>query len=234
MRKKILEIGCGEGVNTYYLSKKNDIIGIDISEEVIVVARRRFPSVDYRVMNTERLEFTNDYFDQVYALDVLEHVDNLDRVIAEVWRVLRPGGEFIANIPYWKSEQWLLKLRPTYFKEIHHSRIFGENTLEELLGDNKFSLIKKARAGFLSHVFQYYMFKRTPLGKTQLGIGDWRDNWKTKTLSISLLFFDERLFQTPLKYCPVWFITLPLGLIINFFGNIFFPKSFFYKFKKYA
>ncbi len=234
MRKKILEIGCGEGVNASHLSKYNDIIGIDMSEENIVVARRKFPGVDYRVMNTENLGFANNYFDQIYALDVLEHVDNLDRVIAEAWRVLRPGGEFIVNIPYWKSEKWLLKLRPTYFNEIHHCRIFEENSLEELLEGKNFSLMKKNRVGFLSHVYLYYMFKRTPVGKTQLGIGDWRDNWKTKLLSIILMFFDERLFKTPIKYCPVWLITLPIGLMINCFGNIFFPKALFYKFKKNA
>ncbi len=232
MRKKILEIGCGQGFNAYCLSRKDEIIGIDKSGEDIAVARKRFPRVDYRVMNMERLEFIDGYFDQVYSLDVLEHVDNLDMVIAEARRVLKLGGKFIINIPYWKSEQWLLKLRPTYFKEIHHIRIFGENSLEELLADKKFSLIRKRRIGFLHHVFQYYMFKRKPSGKTQLGIGHWRDNWKTKLLYASMMFFDEQLFRTPVRFCPLWIITLPIGLLINLFGNIFLPKSLFYEFRK--
>lgn len=234
MRKKNLEIGCGQGFNAYCLSQGNDIVGIDISAENIAIARKRFPRVDYRVMNMERLEFTDGYFDRVYSLDVLEHVDNLDRVIAEVRRVLKPGGQFIINIPYWKSEQWLLKLRPAYFDEIHHVRIFGENSLEKLLADKKFSLIKKRRTGFLHHIFQYYMFKRKPSTKTQLGIGHWRDNWKTKSLYVSLMFFDEQLFKTPVRFCPLWIITLPIGLLIDLFGNIFLPKSLSYEFRKDA
>jgi len=62
---------------------------------------------------------------------------------------------------------------------------FEENSLEELLEGKNFSLMKKNRVGFLSHVYLYYMFKRTPVGKTQLGIGDWRDNWKTKLYLLS-------------------------------------------------
>jgi glycosyltransferase involved in cell wall biosynthesis len=229
---KIIDIGCGEGFNAYCLSKRNEVVGIDISSENITFARRKFPGVDFRVMNAEHLDFEDDIFDLAYCLDVFEHLDNLDRVISEIHRVLKSGGRLTVNVPYWKSEQWLLKLRPTYFDEIHHVRVFGEDALEKFLSDKKFSLIRKRRAGFLNHIFEYYMFTRKSSKKTQLAIGDWRENWKTKTLFIGLMFFDARLFDTPLKYCPLWLVTLPIGTLINFFGNIFLPKSLYYTFKK--
>lgn len=231
MRKKILEIGCGQGFNTYCLSKHNDVIGIDISKEDIAISKKRYPDVDYRVMDMEGLQFKDDYFDEVYAMDTLEHIDNFDRVIGEIKRVLKSSGKFIVNIPYWKSEYFLLKIRPTYFEEIHHVKIFGKGELENLLSKKGFRLIKKARTGFLNHIFQYYMFKRKIRNKSQLGIGNWRDNWKTKSLFIVLMLFDAQLFKTPLKYFPIWILTFPIGLIIGCIGNIFFPKSLFYIFK---
>ncbi len=228
MRKKVLEIGCGQGFNAYCLSKHNDVIGVDISKEDIAISKKRYPNVDFRLMNIENLQFEDKYFDEVYALDTLEHVDNLDKVITEVKRVLKNSGKFIVNIPYWKSEQWLLKLMPTYFEEIHHIRVFTEEELENLLSKKGFSLIKKSRTGFLNHIFQYYMFKRKGRNNSQLGIGNWRENWKTKSLFAGLMLFDIQLFKTPLKYFPLWILTLPTGLIISSIGNIFFPKSLFY------
>lgn len=232
MKKKIIDIGCGEGFKTQWMAKEGEAVGIDISEENISFARKKYSGVDYRVMDAEYLEFEDGYFDRAYCLDVMEHVDNLEKVIIEIRRVLKPGGEFVVNVPYWRSEQWLQKIRPTYFEEIHHVRVFGEDSLERLLAGYKFSLVRKKRSGFLSHVFEYYMFKRKSSRKTQLGIGNWRENWKTTFMFIGVTFFDVFLFKTPLKYCLIWAITLPVGLLINSFGNIFFPKSLYYRFRK--
>lgn len=231
--KVVLDVGCGQGFHTFCLSKDmNNAIGVDIFQEDIIIAKKRYPKVDFFVMNIEKLNFENNFFNKIYAMDVLEHVDNLDAVLNEIERVLKPGGQFIINIPYWKSEAWLLKIRPSYFGEIHHVRIFKDNQLEKILLGKGINLCKIKRTGFLTHIEHYYMFKRVNKVKTQLGIGNWRDNWKTKFVHISLLFFDTEILQTPLKYFPLWLITLPIGAIINFFGNKIFPKSVYYEFKK--
>ena len=234
MAKRILDLGCGQGYNTRYLSKRNQVIGIDISAEDIAIAERKFPKVDFRVMDGGALQFETNYFDEIYAQDALEHLDNIESAIKEVKRVLNPGGRFTVTIPYWKSEKWLLKIRPTYFEEIHHVRIFGDGELEGLLSKYGFTMIKKRRIGFLSHIFQYYMFKRKTKKKSQLGIGLWSDSWQATFLFVALLFFDTQVFKSPLKYVPIWIITMPIGLVINFFGNIFFPKTIYYQFKKNA
>ncbi|MCX5701426.1 MAG: class I SAM-dependent methyltransferase [Candidatus Omnitrophica bacterium] len=232
MKKKILDLGSGDGFKTSWLSKRNDVIGIDLSLNNIELARKRFPRLDFRIMDATSLKFEQDFFDQVFAFDILEHVDNLEAVIKEIKRVLKPEGELFVNIPYWKSEQWLNKVRPTYLEDMHHVRIFVENEIEDLFRATGFILAKKQRCGFLDHIFLYYMCKRKIKSNTQLSIGHWRDNWKTRILFISTFLFDKQLFRTPLKYCPVWVITVPIGIIINSAGNIFLPKSLFYKFTK--
>jgi ubiquinone/menaquinone biosynthesis C-methylase UbiE len=56
LEKKVLDLGCGEGFRTHCLSKKSDVIGVDLSPDSLAIARERYPSVDFRVMNAERLD----------------------------------------------------------------------------------------------------------------------------------------------------------------------------------
>ena len=231
---RILEIGCGQGFHCAMLAqnKSNHVVGIDISEENISTAKKRYPKVDYRLMDVENLTFEDQYFDAIYALDVLEHVDNLNRVIVECNRVLKKGGKFIINVPAEESEKWLLKLRPTYFDEIHHVRIFknSEFELENLL--NGFYLIKKQPMGFIQHFELYWMFRRINKTSTQLGIGTWRDSMMSILIHIMVINFEPVVLKTPLKWIPIWIFTLPVGIFVNYVGNKTFPKSFYYEFVK--
>ncbi|HMS22638.1 MAG TPA: class I SAM-dependent methyltransferase [Candidatus Levybacteria bacterium] len=235
MRKqKILEIGCGQGFNTYILSKNklNTVTGIDLSTVDIKIARQRYPGIDFKKMNAERLVFKRDAFDVVIALQILEHVDNLDKVLDEIVRVLKFKGRLVASIPFYTSEKWLLRVRPTYFKEIHHVRIFKKNELERICQYKGLALVKKKRVGFLQHIELYLLFKRKINSNNQTSIGSWRDTFWTKTVHAIMLFFDPICLQTPLKYFPLWIIAIPFGFMINFAGNIFFPKSLDYEFIK--
>ncbi len=233
-RNSILEIGCGQGYNTFLRSKnkKNIIIGIDISRKEIEIAKRRYPQVDFRVMDAEKLEFKNSYFDEVYAIEILEHVDNVKKVLSEISRVLKLEGKLIVSIPNYKSEEWLLKIRPTYFNEIHHVRIFKKNELEKLCKNENLILNKKTKVGFLRHIELYFLFKRKINSKTQVSIGSWRDSIWTKSLHATMLYFEPLVLKTPLVVIPIWIVTIPTGGVINYFGNKLFPKSFYYEFKK--
>lgn len=232
--KKILDIGCGQGFNVYALSKKSQVIGVDLSEEDIKIARKRYGNLDFRVMDARALEFLDAFFDKIYAIDILEHVDDLNGVLTECCRVIKEGGKFIINVPAEKSEAWLLKIRPTYFKEIHHVRVFKneENELENILRKFNLEVVKKKPRGFLQHIDLYWLFTRTKKSSTQLGIGNWRDTKMSMAIHLVLLFFDFSILSTPLKWVPIWIITLPIGFSISFFGDKIFPKSFYYEFEK--
>lgn len=230
--KKILEIGSGQGFNSFFLSKNNNVVGIDMSKKDIAISKKRYPQVEFFYMNAEKLKFKNNSFDEVYAMDILEHVNNLEKTIKEIYRVLRVKGRLIINIPYYKSEYWLLKIRPTFHKEIHHVRVFQENELDKLLKKKKFKLIKKEKRDFLQHLELFFLFKRKINSNTQLSIGSWRDNPLTIFVHITYLYFVPSVLKTPLVYFPIWVITIPIGEFINFFGNKIFPRSIYYEFIK--
>jgi ubiquinone/menaquinone biosynthesis C-methylase UbiE len=232
--KRILEIGCGQGFKSHVLSnnKKNLVVGIDLSKKDLKIAKKRYPDIKFMYMNAEKLSFKKNYFDEVHAYDILEHVDHLDLVLNEVNRILKKGGRFFINIPYHKSEYWLLKIRPSFHKEIHHVRIFKDNQLENMLEKRKFQLLKREYRDFLQHLELYVLFKRKIKSNTQLSIGSWRDNAFTIFVHIFVLYFNRAVMKTPLVYLPIWIVTLPVGELINSFGNKNFPRSVYYVFKK--
>jgi 2-polyprenyl-6-hydroxyphenyl methylase/3-demethylubiquinone-9 3-methyltransferase len=96
--KRILDIGCGGGIFAEPLAAAGaSVVGIDPSEGSIEVARQHAAQeeleIDYRVAYAESFD-TDERFDAVMAVDVLEHVDDVDATLAASARVLRPGGLF--------------------------------------------------------------------------------------------------------------------------------------------
>jgi ubiquinone biosynthesis O-methyltransferase len=96
----VLDLGCGGGFMAVALAKRGaTVTGIDPSAGAIAAARGYAEAnnlkIDYRVGAGERLPFPDGGFDIVVCVDVLEHVENLERVLAEIRRVLRPKGLFL-------------------------------------------------------------------------------------------------------------------------------------------
>lgn len=97
--KRVLDVGCGGGVLAESLAAEGALVtGIDPSERSLQVAREHSGesrlAIDYRLATAENLASCNftDPFDLVFAVDVLEHVDSLDRALAAIAQVLAPGG----------------------------------------------------------------------------------------------------------------------------------------------
>src|SRR5215204_6014640 len=78
---------------------RTPVVGVDPSAVSIETARRHAAAngldLDYRVGFGERLPVADDEFDLVYCCDVLEHVSDLDAVVSETARALKPGGFFL-------------------------------------------------------------------------------------------------------------------------------------------
>jgi 2-polyprenyl-6-hydroxyphenyl methylase / 3-demethylubiquinone-9 3-methyltransferase len=97
---RALDIGCGGG----FLAEEFAVLGcqvaaVDPSPVSIGAARdhaaARGLDIDYRVGAGERLPFQDSAFDLASCCDVLEHVSDLDRVVSETARVLKPGGLYL-------------------------------------------------------------------------------------------------------------------------------------------
>jgi phosphatidylethanolamine/phosphatidyl-N-methylethanolamine N-methyltransferase len=98
---RILEVGVGTGISLPYYAANSRIVGIDISEPMLKVARRRVVADQLRhverleVMDAEDLEFADASFDVVVAQYVVNTVPHPEVALDEFLRVLRPGGELV-------------------------------------------------------------------------------------------------------------------------------------------
>ena len=108
----ILDLGCGAGVMSDFLTRHGDVTGLDFSEPAIRLARVMAPHADFRVGDLLALPEGAD-FDLVTLFDVIEHVPTDDRaaLFAGVQSVLRPGGGVILSSPH-----------PTYTRWLHRER----------------------------------------------------------------------------------------------------------------
>ena len=94
---RVLEIGCGLGTDGAQFAQAGaDYTGIDLTDAAIELAQKRFELFKlpgtFQTDDAERLSFPNDSFDLVYSHGVLHHTPDIKAAIAEIHRVLRPGG----------------------------------------------------------------------------------------------------------------------------------------------
>ena len=111
--EKILDLGCGNGRLYEVLEKKEiDYYGVDFSERLIEIARKRFPKAKFQVTNALELPFPPNFFDKVYSIAVFHHIPSEKfrlQFLTQAKKVLRPKGLLILTV-------W--NLWPKYKKEI--------------------------------------------------------------------------------------------------------------------
>lgn len=97
----VLELGCGKGFNSTYLAKafpSSRFLGIDITERHLRYAKKKAKTIEnlnFQKGDFHFLELKDASIDLVFELEAVCHTDKPEVVLAEVFRVLKPGGKFI-------------------------------------------------------------------------------------------------------------------------------------------
>jgi SAM-dependent methyltransferase len=92
----ILCEGCGSGEECAFLAEKDALVsGLDISDELIKIARYSVPGVDFCVGDQENLPYSDESFDIVFSSLVIHYSNDWGRVMSEAYRVLKHGGTFV-------------------------------------------------------------------------------------------------------------------------------------------
>lgn len=96
----IADLGCGSGVFTDHLRQQGyDPVGLDISPKLIALARTKYPGIEFLEGDVEHLPFASASLDAVLLSGLVHHLPDPARCAAEVFRVLKPGGSFVAFDP---------------------------------------------------------------------------------------------------------------------------------------
>ena len=112
-KNTVLEVGCATGTLTSYLAKSACIpTGIDLSSQMIKLAKINDNNIDFSVANVFDLPFETDYFDAVIAASLINIVPNKDKAIDELSRTCKKGGVLTILVPSAKfNDQDLLALQ---------------------------------------------------------------------------------------------------------------------------
>jgi ubiquinone/menaquinone biosynthesis C-methylase UbiE len=109
LKGRILDLGCGDGRYFHLLwPKVRDVVGIDMEPAVADLARKSGVYKEVHVVAAHKLPFADASFDAVFANCSLEHMDNLDQVLAATHRCLKPGGSLLCSVVTDNFVNWSL------------------------------------------------------------------------------------------------------------------------------
>lgn len=111
---KILEVGIGSGACLKYYKKNSDVTGIDFSIGMLDLAKEKAKNLNLEnvklvEMDIENMNFLDNSFDSLFSSCVFCTVPNPQKGIAEVYRVLKPGGKAIF-LEHMKSENFMVNI----------------------------------------------------------------------------------------------------------------------------
>jgi SAM-dependent methyltransferase len=114
--RRVLEVGCGQGLDAERIVQVcRSYTGVDLSEASVEIARHvvdenKPPHVNthWSVDDAEKLSFEDESFDAIYSIGVLHHTPDFEAALAEIHRVLEPGGVLVLMLYRSFNPLWLV------------------------------------------------------------------------------------------------------------------------------
>jgi ubiquinone biosynthesis O-methyltransferase len=183
---RVLDIGCGDGVLTYELARGGaDVVGIDTEEHGLAFAEENLKrenangNLKYAFKNASAYDmpFESESFDCVVCTEVIEHVQDPERLVREAHRVLKKGGQVILTTPYRLTEHPL---------DPHHVREYFPEELKKLVATS----FERATITLTHHLFWLglYTYSFPSLGRRPWG--KWLINASAIYLKINPFMFE--------------------------------------------
>lgn len=106
---RVLDLGCGDGRYFKLLwPDVKEVVGVDMNPEIAEVARQSGAYQQVHASPAHQIPEPDASFDYVFANCSLEHMDQLDKVLAEVYRCLQPGGTLLCSVVTHRFKEWAL------------------------------------------------------------------------------------------------------------------------------
>lgn len=132
--RRVLDIGCRFGALTQAYAAGNEVVGMDVDRNALAEAAKLGIETCWADVE-EPLPFEDGSFDVVVAGEILEHLRDPRSVVAEVGRVLRPGGSFVGSVPnFFRLKNRLVMLTGRRFDhDPTHLQIFAPQDVRSML-----------------------------------------------------------------------------------------------------
>lgn len=191
---EVLEIGCGIGGVIGALRQLGNLrlTGSEIYIQGLKYARKKMPDVDFIQLDATDIPF-RDAFDVVGAFDVIEHIDQDEFVMRQVWQALRPDGLFIVTVPQY---QWMWGRLDTL---VHHKRRYSRRELTDKLRRAGFDVIYTT--SFVTMLFPFMALSRL------------RDRGAAASADATTDFSDRVTLPGPINQLFDWIMRIDEGLL---------------------
>lgn len=161
--RRVLDAACGEGYGSAILAAAGaeSVTGADREEDVVAHARERY-GLEFVAADVARLPFGDDAFDLVVSFETIEHVPDPEGVLAELRRVLAPGGVLVISTPNALEFQ---------VENEFHVREFSHSEFAELLGAHHPSVQLFRQSNWLTSTVLGDESLREDTGERELALG---------------------------------------------------------------
>ena len=156
----LVDVGCGSGgVREFCQRYAGKIFALDIDAEALSAVRSRTlfadaENISFVSASAEQLPITTGTATKVLCLEVLEHVDDPELVVAELFRIGRPGCIYLISVPGQFSESMMQKVAPReMFEKPHHIRIFSQKEFSSLIERSGLTILTEGGSGAFSTLF---------------------------------------------------------------------------------
>jgi len=137
--KHVLDVGCASGDLGRYEPPGIVVRGLEINPTLAAQAQAHEDARQWDLDDPAPLPFEDGCFDAVVAKDILEHLQKPWRTLAEIRRVLKPGGVVIASVICYRSAR--------LWSDYTHARGFTMKSLREMFADGGFQVLDAWRMG---------------------------------------------------------------------------------------
>ncbi len=162
-KSKILEVGCGTGnyITAVFEATGATSWGIDPSLEMLTEAQQQSPKITFEQGHAESLQFEDNFFDLVFSVDVIHHLEQIPPYFSEIFRILKPGG-LICTVT--DSDDIIRNRRPLafYFPEtisVDLQRYPSILLLRKRMEDTGFRNIQQIRVEFPHEITDIQAYK---------------------------------------------------------------------------
>lgn len=154
--KKVLDVGCASGALLYLMREHgaSEVVGIDSAAYPVTYGVENY-GLDLRCSDLENAQLPDAYFDLVALIDVIEHVENLHRMLADLRRAVRPGGHLFIITPNYSSYSLARDQWTCLYKDFEHLQYFSEQSLREVFRSVGIRLVKSWTESVPFKIYEY-------------------------------------------------------------------------------